>query len=419
MKLFKRPIAISLAPNMERDDGLLAFKTLFLFWKWKGGKNIKSLENWFAVRFKKYSVYSFNSGRSAMYTILKSFGIGIGDEVLVQAFTCIAAIAPILWLGAKPVFVDIDKNFNIDYKKLEQKINSKTKAVIVQHTFGFPANIEKIKKIARRHKLFFLEDCAHVLGAKYKKSYLGSFADAAFFSFGRDKILSSVFGGVALIKSSLMKKNRKMQKIYRSLSFPDNFWIFQQLFHLVSFTIILPFYQTLNIGKLLLVIFQKMKLLSFPILQEEYSGKKPAIFPKKYPNALAVLLLNQMRKLSAFSAKRQLIVQIYDEKFDRFGAFYDKNKLLLRYPFLSDRAEEICRVGKKRGFLLGRWYANIVDPKGVSLNNVGYVSGSCPAAENISKRIINLPTYPTLKKNEAEMIADFVKEYENRSSGNK
>src|SRR3989338_9729939 len=116
-----KPISISLSPNIEPDDVWLVLKLIFSCWKWKKGKAILELEN----EFKKYigarHAFSFNSGRSALYAILKALNLPKDTEVLLQAFTCNAAVNPILWNGLNPIYVDCDENsFNMDIDDLKK-----------------------------------------------------------------------------------------------------------------------------------------------------------------------------------------------------------------------------------------------------------------------------------------------------------
>jgi len=194
-----KPITISLSPNTEKDDILLALRLIFQPWKWKRGKAIKELENQFKEYLGVKYAFSFNSGRSSLMAILSSLDLEQGSEVLLQAFTCNAAANPILWSGLKPIYVDCDEDdFNIDVENLERKITSKSRVVIVQHTFGLPAEMDKILDIVRQNNLILNEDCAHSLGAKYRGQKMGTFGKAAFFSFSRDKIISSIYGGMAV-----------------------------------------------------------------------------------------------------------------------------------------------------------------------------------------------------------------------------
>jgi len=346
-------ISCSLSPNTEADDVWLALRILFSPWIWKRGRAVHKVE-------KRFGGVSFNSGRSALLAIFKAFDIGKDDEVIIQAFTCVAVPNSVRWSGAKPIYADIDETFNINPSDVVNKITPQTRAIIVQHTFGIPADIDAILTIAKKRNIKVIEDFAHTMSLPMK-------GDAAFFSFGRDKVLSSVFGGVAIGPNLKLYQKR--------LEYPSMFWIFQQLFHPVAFSVIMPLYE-LGLGKILLVLLQKLHLLSFPVYPEEKQGGQPSVFPAKYPNALAILLLKQLKKLDRFTTQRREICRMYGV-----------DKPYLRFPKLVDDPEKIIAKAKKQGILLGNWYHHVVDPVAV-----GYKTGSCPKAEEAAKRIINLPT---------------------------
>ena len=161
-------ISPSLSPNTGRTDVLKALAVLLMPWTWKKGGALLWVRQWFVDYLGVGEVAFFNSGRSALLAILESFGIGAGDEVIVQAFTCVAVPNSVIWAGAKPVYVDIDESYNTDPIDAEKKITKKTKALIVQNSFGIPAQIEKLLLLAKKYKFLVIEDCAHALGATYK-----------------------------------------------------------------------------------------------------------------------------------------------------------------------------------------------------------------------------------------------------------
>jgi len=114
-------------------------------------------------------IYTFFKGRVALYAILKAMGISSNDEVIVPGFTCVVVPNAIMYALAKPVYVDIDKkDYNIDVDKIEEKITKNTKVIIAQHTFGIPANMDRIVEICKRYKLYLIEDACHALGSTYK-----------------------------------------------------------------------------------------------------------------------------------------------------------------------------------------------------------------------------------------------------------
>lgn len=408
--MFSYPIAISLSPNTEKSDVLKSVKTLFIPNQWKIGNAVFKLEEWFRKYLEVDNAVSFNSGRSALYAILKSFDIGKGDEVLVQAFSCVAVPNAVTWTGAKPKYIDVDDSLNIDNKLLEKQISIKTKAIIIQHTFGIPANIDMIKKITQKYKILLIEDCAHSLGANIRGKKIGSYGDAAFFSFGRDKVVSSVFGGLAIINIKNAKVKYNLRNIRNKCLYPSYYWILQQLLHPIFFYLVLPLYN-IYIGKLILFLLQKIKLLSKPIYKEELSGIKPDIFPSKMPNALASLLLNQLDKIDRYNQMRINHANYYFRHIKKKDVILPVRKIgsiYLRFNILVDNSEELLARAKHNKMILGNWYKHIIDPSNVDYEKIGYKIGSCAQAEKFSKLSVNLPTYPRLSQDDLDNIVNFI-----------
>lgn len=404
----KRPIAIGLSPDTQKADVFRALKQLTMPWSMIKGNYSKLLENWFKDYFKvKYAV-SFNSGRGSLYAVLKAMGIGEKDEVILQGFTCVAVPNSVIWVGARPIYVDITPSLTINPLEIKKSITKKTKAIIVQHTFGIPSDMEKIIQIAKEYNLFVIEDCAHVIGGELKNKKLGTFGDAAIFSFGRDKAFSSVFGGMAITNNDRIGTNLK--NYYRQLEYPPFFWTVQQLLHPILFSIILPIYNVF-IGKVLLFMFQKMKLLSFPVTVKEKEGKIEYKFIKRLPNALAYLAYYQLKNVEEFNKKRTLFANYYKKELQEYNLPFTGTAEFLRFPVRVSNQSTILKKFKSKGIYLGNWYANCIDPKGVNFKKVYYIPGSCKEAEKASNEIINLPTYPVLTYTEGEKVVKLFKEY--------
>lgn len=415
-----KPITISLSPNTQKDDIWLALKLVFSPWKWKKGRAIKELEN----EFKKYldvkHAFAFNSGRTSLMAILRSLDLNSNDEILLQAFTCNAAVNPVLWKGLKPVYVDCDEdNFNIDIEDLKKKITPKSKIIIVQHTFGLPAEMVKILEIAKQNSLILIEDCAHSLGSEYYKQKVGTFGKAAFFSFSRDKIISSVYGGMVVTNDPSLAE--KLQQAQDKFEYPSYCWILQQLMHpiLMNF-LILPFYKIL-LGKILLVLSQWLHILSKAVHWKEKQGRKPSYFPKRMPNALAALALNQFKKLDAFYEHRRNLADFYynELKISSFEVeknlssgslnFAGRKHSFLRFTIKHPAAHRIIKKAWSRNILIGDWYTSPIAPDDTKLNKMGYELGICPKAEKLSKQTLNLPTHINISKKEAKKITNFLK----------
>ncbi len=407
-----KTISISLSPNTERDDVSLAFGLLFKPWQWKRGKEIKDLERTFRNYFGFKNAFSFNSGRSSLIAILKAMEIGAGDEVILQAFTCNAAVNPIIYVGARPIFADIDETLNISPEEVLKKITDKTKAVIIQHTFGYPSDIDEIRKICTIKNIYLIEDCAHALGAKYKDSFCGSYGDASFFSFGRDKVISSVYGGMVTVNNETLLE--KVSHFQKEISYPSFCWINQQLLHPVLMNnIILPMYGS-KIGRGLLAMFLNMNILSKAVTSKENQGELPNYFPERMPNALAILAINQFKKLDRFNKHRKEIAQVYNSLLVNkkefkivFKAKEGIDAIFLKYPVLNVNPSKVVREARKQGIYLNDgWFGSAIVPPLTSLDKVCYVVNSCPKAEEVAKRIVCLPTHINISRDDARRVID-------------
>jgi len=389
------PITTGLSPNTEKDDYIRAWKMLFSPWLWKKGNSYGEVLDWLGSFFGTRNIYLFSSGRSALTAIFHAFGIGKKDEVIVQAFTCMVVANAICFSGATPVYVDIDATLNIDPNDLIQKITSRTKAIVVQHTFGVPADMEAIVAIAKKYHIYVIEDCAHAFGATYKGKKVGTIGDAAIFSFGRDKVLSSVYGGAALIRDKWTLAKKAMEKQIRLLPYPSVFWIAQQLMHPITMSIVLPLYNT-GIGKALLFAFQKLRFVSYPVGKKELHGIKINPYMMQYPNALAALLVGQLAKFSRYAEMREETVAFYKRLLAKKKTIIIppdmKGSICLRYTILVDNPRYIYTICKKQEVILGNWYHNVIDPQGSDFTKACYRIGSCPNAEKYAKQSLNLPT---------------------------
>ena len=398
-----KPILISISPNTDSKDLVTAVKTIVRPNTWQQGTQLNLLSKQLTELLKSQHVWLFNSARNALELGLKSLDLNKTDEVLCQAFTCVAIPNAINWAGAKSVFVDTRKNgFNLSLKDLKTKITKNSKVLIIQHTFGHPDKLKAIKKICQKHNLILIEDCAHTLGVKLDQKPIGSFGDLTILSFGRDKAISSVFGGALLTNSRPLAN--KINKHYSKLKYPSRFWIFKQLLHPIIMTMIKPIY--FSIGKYLIFLYQKSGLLSWPVSKHEKNNQR-SLKIKKLPNALATLALTQLDKLTSINQTRLQITSHYQTKFKVPNLKYYP---LLRFPLLVNNPEKLISIAKDNQILLGDWYRPIIAPQGVNLKRIGYRQDSCPQAEAVSRQVINLPTYISLKQ--ANRIINLVSNYD-------
>lgn len=163
------------------------------------GPEVSSFEEEFAeYTGAKYCV-GLASGLDALWIAFRLFGIGKGDEVIVQGNTYIASVMGITINGATPVFVEPDEHFGIDVNKIEELITDKTKAVLVVHLYGMASRMDKVEEICHKHKLKLVEDCAQSHGACFKGQMTGTFGDIGCFSFYPSKNLGAFGDGGAIV----------------------------------------------------------------------------------------------------------------------------------------------------------------------------------------------------------------------------
>ena len=404
-------IFTSLSPNTEADDIFLALKILISPWLWVKGRAVKELENtfkqWLGVKY----VFAFSSGRTCLYVILSSLGLSKNDEVLLQAYTCVAVPNSIIWAGAKPVYVDCEETiFNMSVEDLKKKITPKSKALIIQHTFGRPTKIDQLMAAAKENNLFVIEDCAHSLGAEYQEKKVGTFGDASFFSFGRDKVISSVFCG--LLTTNNRELAEKIEARQNSFEYPSRLWVMRQLLHPPVMALVKLTYNFFYLGKIFLEVLKRLSIISRAVEPTEKEGGRPPFVLKKMPNGLALLALYQFQKLDRFNAHRRKIAKLYDKELKQLDIILPQEKkdsfrIYLRYPIQVNNPKMILRAAKKEGIELGDWYSSPIAPQGVNYEKVFYKLGSCPVAEKLSGQSLNLPTHIQIKEKDALRIIKF------------
>ena len=172
------------------------------------GDEVNKFEKNISKRMNSKFAVSVGNGTDALFLVLKAFNIGVGDEVITTPYTFIATVASIVTAGAKPVFVDVKDDYNIDENKIEKAITKKTKAIMVVNWSGRPCELDKINKIAKKNKLRFIQDACHCVDARYKKNSIVNYSDACTFSLHPLKNLN-VWGDGGFIlthNSSLAKK---------------------------------------------------------------------------------------------------------------------------------------------------------------------------------------------------------------------
>jgi dTDP-4-amino-4,6-dideoxygalactose transaminase len=359
------------------------------------------------------SIYFFFKGRVALYAVLKAMGVKEGEEVLLPGFTCYAVPFAIIYLGARPVYVDIDpKTYNIDTEKIEEKITEKTRVIIAQHTFGIPAEMNNIVRVAKKHNLFLIEDSAHAIGSRYKGNEVGTIGDAAFFSSHWSKPVTTGLGGWTLVNNQDIKE--KMERIYPQFLSPSFIDALRLRLQYLAYSS-LGEHLVNSYAKDIYMVLSKFGLAVGSTSDEEFEGKLPKGYEKKMSSWQINLLQEKLRKINKCVEHRKWITSTYEALLNEKGIKTLKlqdghEPVFLRYPLLVNDKDKVLEEAHKKRMEIGDWY---IAPVNLNLERwklVGYEKGTCPIAEGICQHVINLPTNGKVDEGEAMRIVRFLVE---------
>jgi perosamine synthetase len=370
------------------------------------GAAIADYEQAFADRIGTRFAISFAAGRIGLFGILRSLGIGHGDEVLLPVPTHIVVANAIRYTGAKPVYVDCELDtFNIDLVHAASRVTPRTKAMILQHGFGIPVDLDRASEFARSG-LVLIEDCVHALGSTYQTRPVGTFGRAAFFSTEETKTISTTMGGVVVTDDPELA--RALRAYQDACSWPSRRLVARYLAKLlVYYGLAQP-----HLHRPIRVVYERIghrHPLPRPTTSGELRGLKPAAYEQRLSNAQAAVGLEQLRRLDANLAHRRTISERYRARLSERGVAVPQppegsDTAFVRYPVLvKDRAAAERAVAPKA--VLGTWFTSVLE-EALSPSYGDYIQGSCPRAEVAAKHLVNLPTHPRVTNEDADAIVD-------------
>jgi dTDP-4-amino-4,6-dideoxygalactose transaminase len=363
------------------------------------------------VNINGKNILPFWKGRIALYAILKAMGMKEEDEVILPGFTCVVVPNAIVYLGAKPVYVDIDPEiYNIDPNKIEEKITERTKAIIAQHTFGIPAEMDEILAIAKKYNLYVIEDSCHAIGSKYKGKEVGTIGDAAFFSSQWSKPVTTGLGGWAVVNNSALEE--RMGRIYGEFIEPGEKEVFLlRLQYLLYSRFLTP--------RLFWFAMDSYRWLSEKGItigsseRSELESEKPNDYEKKMSDWQRNLLEKKLKEIDRIIEHRRWVVSSYEKYLPEIGIKPVKlpayiEPIFLRYPILVEDKGKILQEAKRQRIELGDWFLSPLHPNFTGWEKVGYKKGMCPVAEEICNKVVNLPTHTKIDEREIQRITKFL-----------
>ena len=302
------------------------------------------------------------SGTDALHLSLDALGIGEGDEVITTPFTFFATAEAVIYTGATPVFVDAEPDtLNIDVSLIEKKITKKTKAIIPVHIFGHPADMAEINKLARKHNLKVIEDCAQAFGAAINNKRVGSFGDAGCFSFYPSKNLGAYGdGGMITLNDSVIANTIKKLRNHGSGGA----------------------YKHESVG-----------------------------FNSRLDEIQAGILLIKLKRIDDYNSKRRLNAALYN-KFLSGNVKCPKEKngcyhVYHQYTIMSPERDKLQNKLKDNGISSVVYYPIPLHLQ-EALSFLEYKEGDFPVAEKAAREVLSLPMYPGLEEKTIKEIAEII-----------
>ena len=332
------------------------------------GPEVKKLEEEITSRLGARFAIGCASGTDALILALMAAGIGPGDEVITTPFSFIATAGSIAHVGAKPVFVDIDPvSFNLEPKKIEAAITSKTRAIMPVHLFGLPADLDPILEIAKANNLLVVEDAAQAIGSRYNGKAIGSFGDFGCFSFFPSKNLGGAGdGGLIATNSPEMAERLAMIRVHGSK---------QKYFHEVLGT----------------------------------NSRLDAL--------QAAILRVKLKHLDSWAAGRQNRANRYRERFEQAGMTGSIgcppeppakfHHVYNQFTIRSERRDELKDFLRSAGVPSEIYYPLCLHLQ-PSFKFLGYQEGDLPVSEQASREVLSLPVYPELTDAQQDRVVQAI-----------
>ncbi len=394
-----------LGGTTSTGDALAALRLLARPGRLVAGEAIARYERAFAAHAGVPYAFSFSHGRVGLYGLLQAFGIGAGDEVLMQAPTHIVVPNAVHYLGARAVYVDCQPDtLNMDMERAARAVTGRTRALVLQHTFGAPADIDGARALCRQHGLVLIEDCVHALGSRYRGRPAGSFGDAAFFSTEETKTISTTMGGVAVTADATIAG--RLAAFQRRCDTPPAGLVARYAIKLAAYHVLTE-PRLHRLTRPLYEMAGRRNPLPGPTAPEELHGRRPRGYERRFSHAQAVLGLRQLDRLDANIAHRRRIAAIYRAELGRLGvptpqAPEGSDPVLVRYPvWVTDRAAAVRALRPLA--VAGQWFTSVLE-EAVNPQAGGYRAGSCPVAEHAATALINLPTHQRVRADDARLL---------------
>ena len=315
--------------------------------------------------------------------------------------------------GARPLYIDLESTgFNMEANDLESKITSATRAIIVQHTFGIPADLDRIVQIAQQKGIPVIEDCCHTLATRYKGKFVGTFGVGSFYSYEWGKPLVVGIGGSVLVNDIHLME--KMKNQYSSFQFPSKSSSYRlQLQYLAHKILYRPslFWPVRRLYHFLGSVGAAESNYN-PIQSDGFVED----FSLKMSESLQKRLKHKLNDLDRITSHSQWVANEYKTRIKSSVVAHpllsdNCNTVFARYPLIAHDKDTLLKQAQKANVELADWYSTPIHPlEKKDWHFVHYENGSCPNAEKRCKQVVTLPVHPAVKQRDIDRAVKFLKE---------
>jgi perosamine synthetase len=361
--------------------------------------------------------FTYFRGRVGLAAALEALGIGGDDLVAIQAFTCLAVPEAVLAAKALPLYVDVEPGgVNMDPGALEKalRVHTRVRAIVVQHTFGLPADIDRILEIAGRYSLPVIEDCAHTVASTVNGRLLGTFGVASFFSHEASKPVFAGLGGSVRVNDPDL--NERLQESFSQLRDPSPIEQGQIALMQVG-------YRVLYYPWLYWPIRRAFRaLVDLGVVRGNYNPtgadlRRSRDFDLRMGGVQKRTLRHAWRHEKNRIARRRAVADAYRTGIRNPHVRHAEvragmNPVFARYPLIVDHKSELMDAARKARIELADFYATPVHPfRGANLAQVYYEVGTCPNAETASRTVVSLPTSSRVSDRTIARVLRFFNEW--------
>ncbi len=356
----------------------------------------KNFKKFISGYLQNDNIYFYWKGRVALYALLKAMKVTKDDEVILPGFTCVVVANAIKYLGAIPIYVDVEKNtMNPTLESYKKAITPNTKVIITQNTFGLSTQVDEIAKMANAKGIFSIEDCTHGFGGTFKSKPNGTYCDAAFYSTQWNKPFSTGIGGFSLVNNQELivdveKVNDQLQKpsIKEKLVLSALLFSREYILNSSNYWRLRSFYRFLSKHNLVIGSSQGSELESTEIPDGFFKGMSDVQLKKG---------VNSLNDFDNLLLKRKENATIYSEFLNKNNKYHVDSELFndhsfLKYPILVRDQNKFDDLARKVKIELGDWFCTPLYPVKNNLEKWDLNAESVPSALYLSKHIENLPT---------------------------